>query len=369
MTETKSQDNKGDGPDLKAAAKAFSQLGASKGGKARAEKLTSEERSEIARRAVETRWAKTKGDGPARQATHAGEIKIGEIIIPCAVLDDETRVLSETGLVNSLGLYRSGAVHVRARDAGDGAHLPLFIAHKNLKPFVDNELSSVLSQPIWYTPVGGTIRHKGVNAELIPRICEVWLRARDAGVLGARQKLAATKADILMRGLAHVGIKALVDEATGYQYDRARKALSEILEKFISKELVKYSSLFADDFYREMFRLRGWKYNEGSTKRPIHSAKLTIDLVYVRLAPGVLEELKRLTPRDEKGRLKHKLFQRLTEEFGHPRLREHLKAVTHLMMAFDDWRDFYRGLQRSFPKYNENLLLNLKYSPDSGKET
>jgi hypothetical protein len=182
------------------------------------------------------------------------------------------------------------------------------------------------------------------------------------------QKRIAARCDILIRGLATVGIIALVDEATGFQYDRARKALSEILERFISKELVKYSSMFTDDFYREMFRLRGWHYNEGSTKRPIHAAKLTIDLVYARLAPGVFEELKRLTPRNERGRLKHKLFQRLTEDFGHPRLREHLKAVTHLMLAFDDWRDFYRGLQRSFPKYNENLLLSLNFAPDRGSE-
>src|SRR4051794_37179851 len=98
-----------------------------------------------------------------------------------------------------------------------------------------------------------------------------------------------------MRGLAHVGIIALVDEATGYQYDRARMALEEILEQFISKELLKWAKMFPDEFYHEMFRLKGWEYPQVSTKRPLQAGKLTNDVVYKRLAPGVLEELKRVT--------------------------------------------------------------------------
>ena len=93
----------------------------------------------------------------------------------------------------------------------------------------------------------------------------------------------------------------------------------EILRKFISKELSKWAKMFPDDFYRELFRLRGWQFTPGSSKRPVHTAKLTIDLVYKRLAPGVLSELQRLTPKDEKGRRRHKLFQRLTEDVGHPK--------------------------------------------------
>jgi len=32
-------------------------------------------------------------------------------------------------------------------------------------------------------------------------------------------------AEILIRGFAHIGIIALIDEATGYQYDRDHEAL------------------------------------------------------------------------------------------------------------------------------------------------
>jgi hypothetical protein len=64
---------------------------------------------------------------------------------------------------------------------------------------------------------------------------------------------------------------------------------------------------------------------------------LTNDLVYSRLAPGVLDELRRITPKNEKGRRKGTFSQRLTPDIGVPRLREHVKAVTVLMKASDDW--------------------------------
>jgi hypothetical protein len=51
-------------------AKALSALGASKGGLARAKKLSPEQRSEIARSAVQARWAKA-GIEPLQRATHS----------------------------------------------------------------------------------------------------------------------------------------------------------------------------------------------------------------------------------------------------------------------------------------------------------
>jgi P63C domain len=92
-------------------------------------------------------------------------------------------------------------------------------------------------------------------------------------------------------------------------------------------------------------------------KRPILVGNLTNNVVYDRLAPGVRLELKRLTPRDEKGRLKHKLFQRLTEEVGHPRLREHLAAVIALMRASHSWDQFMAMLDQALPKYSKTPLL------------
>lgn len=338
------------------AAKALSSLGASKGGDARALKLSPERRSEIARAAVESRWER-QGKKPIPIASHVGELKIGEITIPCAVLDDGTRVLSERGVSRALGSKRGGSHWLRKKKAAEegGAELPVYVSANNLKPFITSDLALALSKPILYRSKGTGIVANGIDATNLPKVCEVWLKARDKGkVLTKPQERIAAAADILVRGFAHTGIVALVDEATGYQDVRARDALAKILEAFVAKELRPYLKTFPTDYYKEMFRLRGWPWPETpaqQSKRSPVVGKDTDNVVYDRLAPGVKQKLKSLIPRDESGRLKHKMFQRLTEDVGDPKLREHLASVVALMKAADTWKQFKDMLNRALPRY------------------
>ncbi len=85
----------------------------------------------------------------------------------------------------------------------------------------------------------------------------------------------------------------------------------------------------------------------------------TNDIVYARLAPGVLKELQALTPKLPSGNRRNKYFQWFTPDFGHPRLREHLHAVIALMKASTNWAGFQRSLRRAFPKLNEQIPLAL----------
>lgn len=157
---------------------------------------------------------------------------------------------------------------------------------------------------------------------------------------------------------------ALVDEATGFQRDRAKDALARILEEFIAKELHPWLRTFPADFYQEMFRLRGMEYPRDSVQRPRYFGLLTNDIVYDRLAPGVLEELKRVNPKHESGRHKHKHFQWLTRNTGYPKLREHLGAAVAVMKLSSDWADFKLKLDKLYPRYNDTMQLPL---PDDGK--
>ena len=202
----------------------------------------------------------------------------------------------------------------------------------NLQPFVSDELAETLRRPVTYRLPSGQ-RALGFPAEILPQICEVYLEARqqEPSPLYYNQRRAADAAEILVRGLARVGIIALVDEATGYQEVRARDALAKILEAYVEKELQPWVRTFPPDFYRELFRLRGLEYPGSTVRRPQYFGVITNDIVYRRLAPGVLEELKRVQLRDAQGRPKHKLFQRLTENVGYPKLREHLGSVVTLM--------------------------------------
>ncbi|MDD5087182.1 MAG: P63C domain-containing protein [bacterium] len=299
------------------------------------------------------------------RATHTGTLQIGEISIDCAVLEDGTRVLSDRGLTKALGGKRSGSHWKRVRSDPDGANLPIILSAKNLRPFIDNELAENLAAPIGCVWKGGKVA-KSIQAAVLPDICNVFLKARDAEGLHPLQQDMAKRADLLMRGLAHVGIIALVDEATGYQEVRDRLALQKILEKYIAKELMPWTKRFPDEFYELMFELKGWSYKPLSIARPSVVGHYTNDLVYSRLAPGVLQKLREITPRDEKGRTRHRFHQRLTDDVGHPKLAEHLSGVMALMRAAPKkgWAQFYRMLQRAYPKLNQTIDMPLDDSDD-----
>lgn len=330
---------------------------ASKGGKARAERLSTVDRKAIAQKAAQARWGHKRDASGIQAATHMGTLKVGALELPCAVLEGGQRVISERGLTSALSIQRGGQLNASRKDDGGDSVLPLYLGQKNLRPFITDELASTLSQPIKYIS-NATNEHgnklpyqaNGVPAELIPRICEVWLQARDAGALRANQRKIAAAADILIRGLAHVGIVALVDEATGYQQDRARDALAKILEEFIAKELRPYVKTFPPEYYKELFRLRGLSF-DGTLKspQPRYIGTLTNNIVYSRLAPGVLEELKQVNP-SVKGQRKHKHFQWLTENIGYPKLMNHLSAVIALMKVSSDYDGFINLLDKALPK-------------------
>lgn len=319
-----------------------------KGGKARAESLSAPERRRIASVAAKARWQ-------APKATHTGELHIGEITIQCAVLPDGRRVLSQRGVGRALGRGYGGA-NWRGDDAG--GNLPFYVAAKTLIPFIPNELLLLIQQPVQYQQrQGGGVAH-GIEATALPLICDVWLKARAEGALTSAQKAVAQRAEVLMRGLAHIGVVALVDEATGYQEVRDRMALQAILDQFLRKELAAWAKRFPEDFYKEIFRLRSWKWN--NLKRPGVVAAYTKDLVYARLAPGVLQDLERRNPIIATGRRAAKHHQWLTDDVGHPALAQHLHAVIGLMRASDSWDGFKKLVDRAFPKRGDNLELDLR---------
>lgn len=329
------------------------------GGVARAERLSPEERSRIATRAARARWSQDVGQVVCGSPDKP--LKIGEIEIECYVLDDGTRVLTQSSFLESLGRHRRANVRRRIADSGE-ERLPPILQGKAINPFISQEILEK-SRPITFALPGGG-RASGYNAELLPAVCEIYLKAREAGVLPSNQQHVAHQAEILVRGLARVGIIALVDEATGYQEIRARTALVEILEAFIASELQPWVQTFPDEFYRELFRLRGLEYPRATVKRPQYFGHLTNDIVYKRLAPGVLAELKNVTPRDDQGRRKHKYFQRLTSNVGYPKLREHLGSVVTLMKLSSDWRDFMRKLDQIHPRVGDTIQIPFPANAD-----
>jgi hypothetical protein len=279
---------------------------------------------------------------------------INDIEIPCYVLEDETRVLSQSGVLESLGRSRGSGMVATSIGADE---VPPFIASNNLKPFINNELTA-LSTPVEFQPLRGGRTAYGYRAQLLPQICSVYLEARAAKSLLRSQTHIAERAEILLRGLATVGIIALVDEATGYQRIREERALATILEQFIAEHLQPWTKTFPYEFYELIFKLKKWPGPDG-VKRPSVIGKYTNDIVYERIAPGVLDELKRKNPTLPSGRRQHKHHQWFTPDLGHPNLQKHLEGVMALMRASSNWDSFQRSINRAYPKPGQQMQMYL----------
>jgi P63C domain len=179
------------------------------------------------------------------------------------------------------------------------------------------------------------------------------------------------RAELLIRAFAHVGVIALVDEATGYQSERDKDALQEILNLYIGQELAKWAKRFPDAFYQEMFRLKGWAYNPNNSQRPHAMARLTIDLVFDRIGPGLSADLKKRRQEllEASGRKNAKLHQAMTQDIGHPALQHHLSGLIFLGKSFGDkdWGGFYAAVERVAPRYNRTMPLPLEPNDPSNE--
>ncbi len=292
-------------------------------------------------------------------ATHSGKLKIGGASIDCAVLEDGTRVLTQRSFLQAIG--RTGNPRERAAFDSDGK--PEFLRARNLEPFISDELREAWI-PIPFRLKGGKGGggpSYGYRAELLPQVCNVYLEAYDAGELMDAQLGILRHCQILIRGLATVGIVALVDEATGYQYERDRNELHRILEAYIAKEYLPWAKRFPDEFYELMFKLRGWQYSPlNPRKGPRFAGKLTNEIVYERLPKPVLEALREKNPADEDYQRKHKHHQFLTLDIGNPHLEKHLAVVIALMRIAPTWRKFIAMLNRAVPipgkTYQEDMF-------------
>jgi hypothetical protein len=338
------------------------------GGEARAAKLSKEERRAIAQRAAESRWS---ADLP--QATHNGVLEVGGKVLLAANLANGKRLLSQGTFLQAIGRSRTPKAGTGGLSNVDG--LPFFLQAEILKSFISDELR-LSTTPILFRLKTGQ-RTVGYDALMLPMVCKVYQDLRNSlmAKLVADNKAEADRAkstygtyksiiqtcDDLAAGFAQRGIIALVDDATGFQADRARDDALKIVELYVSPAyLIPWTQTFKHDFFREAYKILGWEYKPGSVKHPQYLGKFIIKYIYDPLPPGVLEELKRKLPKNEHGNRRAKLWQALTPDTGIPHLDKQLTAVTTLMEVSDDKETFEYHFNRVFGKQ--------RFLPHSGQK-
>lgn len=74
------------------------------------------------------------------KATHEGKLKIGDVELNVAVLEDGTRIITQSAVFKAFGRTKRG----RSKDDIRVLNRPTFIDAKNLQPFIDGDLDRVL---------------------------------------------------------------------------------------------------------------------------------------------------------------------------------------------------------------------------------
>lgn len=269
------------------------------------------------------------------KALYKGLLPIGEGTLECAILDDEdnTRVIMMTSVFKAFGRV--------PRSNNRLINIPAFIDAQNLQKYINQDVEALI-KPIEY--LDGKTTQIGYKAEILPEICDLYLKARRDKVLAPKQVHLADKAEILQSAFAKVGITALVDEATGFQKDRKHDALRLLLGKYIAEGLQKWIHTFPDSFFAELDRLYD---NEPTTSRarPQYYGKFINKYVYDPIEHGYVKaELDKLNITDA-GKRKARFHQWLTDE-GRTILTRQIGKVEGIMEMCDHIDQFKEVAKR-----------------------
>lgn len=293
----------------------------------------------------------TKDNTKKRKTKYKGELDLAGKKIPCYVLEDGTRVLSDRKSQEALGMVDEGDKKT------SGKRLVRYLEQKSLKPFLYKGKKVDHYDPI--VCYDGNQKISGRRATLLIDICDAFLEARKHIKLDTRQEIIAKESEIIVRTTAKVGIIALVDEATGYQYERERFELQKIfkllvLEDGIFSELKK---MFPLDYYKELFGVYDIPFTaENIRRKPRFIGWLTSELVYKNLPKGsfVLAKIKERTPKSLKGHYGKRFYRSLTP-IGRKALEERINTVKTLAWVSKSNRNKFRRLVKERYRLERNL--------------
>jgi P63C domain len=324
----------------------------SKGGIARAISLSPDERTEIAKKGANSRWDKS-----IPTVLIGGKLTLGGISVDCYVTEDGERLIAGRGMQDVLKLVDESLPNAQK----SGSRLTRLLNNKEIKPLIYKDKS-----PGHFSPKKRRYKSKlisGYNAEMLVDICEGMLEARANGKLKtARQSIIAFQCEFILRGLAKTGIVALIDEATGYQNLRPADGLRNYFDQILKRDLATWFKRFPDEFYENIYKLKGWDWPGMGKNRYSVVGKYTNDLVWERIVPGLKEELNTRNPKNSKGNRKRKHHEYLNDEAGDKLFSQQMFTILAVQRAClnksgDKWNHFISMMDDILPKRGATIDL------------
>jgi hypothetical protein len=275
------------------------------------------------------------------EAKWPGALIIGDDELPCYVLDDGRRVITRTAALNFL------------TGGKGGGNIESYLRVKTLERFLPHDLDEQFFEISIAQVVNKTVQ--AMSASAFIDICRAYSRARDTGALSSEAQLSiAIRSSVLLAAFAKTGIEAAIDEATGYQYERASDALKTRLNLFLEEEMRPWEKTFPDELWIQFGRLTRWKGPINS--RPKYWGKLVMELVYEYLDPDVADWLKKHAPEPRAGRNYH---QWLSGQFGLRKLTEHIWMLVGMASACHDMSELRQKMAEKFGREGIQLTLYL----------
>jgi P63C domain len=270
-----------------------------------------------------------------------GILPIGDAELPCYVLDDGRRVISRTGATGVLTARKGGG------------NLESYIRVGALRDYLPSDFSDQMIEFTMPEVTNKTVM--GIRAETFLDLCTAYVSAREDGALQTeRQEEIAAQAGMFLAACAKVGLLALIDEATGYQYARAQDALQIKLKLFLEDEMRPWEKTFPDELWKEFGRLTNWHGTAHS--RPKYWGKLVNELVYQYLDPDVAEWLRTNAPKPRGGQNYH---QWLSSQYGLKKLTEHLWMLIGMASACQTMWELRQRMAERFGRQAVQFTLFL----------
>jgi hypothetical protein len=312
-----------------------------RGGLARRESLSPNERRRQARQAAIARWAQV-GDVP--EAEYQGTLTIGERDLEVYNLPDGRRLFHKRVMGHALGLKSQG-----------GNAFMKMLSGKKIRSEIPDDLLAKVANPVIFRAFNGDLAH-GYEAAVLIDVCQALIDARNKGILGTRQQFLAIQSEIIIRASAKVGINALIDEATGYSDNKRKDEYRRLFQEFLREEHSQWEGAeYPDKFFDMIYKLYGLKRkNPDSNKHPQFFGKFIRKYIYYALANShgaILEQLDQKNPVVyTNGGRRYKMYQFLSEKVGVPALRAHLWQTVGIGSIADSHEHFDRAFYKAFPE-------------------
>ena len=278
-----------------------------------------------------------------------GNKEVGKVELPCAVLENEQRIVSQ------IGIYAAFKRPLRSEKGNTG--VPYIMEAQNLRPFYTDELLE-LAKPVYYYHYNGK-DSLGYAASFLPQLCKLYVRANKEGNLTKSQRRFLAQAKLILSHLPNKPIEQMVDEESGYVYSKEKAWFKSNLMPYINKAFLKWQDGFPREFYQEIFRLHNWKYDPYQLKKPefIILSKFLNDYLYFHLPEDIKQDLREEPPSRGKVKRPKKPSHSVSDDLENAYLNRFLIRLVTVMELSNSLENFRANFDRVFRKVYQMKLF------------